>query len=96
MWATQSLVANLDRSDAVDILKEVLDVCSQQNLSYANIVAPVPNDNFSVGFQIQINASLPNAAINAVEPVLKKHGLSLKKEAERLTIYEPQSTLFRV
>jgi hypothetical protein len=90
------LVANLDRADAVDVLKEVLNVCSQQNLSYANIVAPAINDDFSVGFQIQIKANSPNAAISAVEPVLKKHGLSLKKEAERLTIYEPQATLFRV
>jgi hypothetical protein len=86
----------VDRTSAVETLKEVLDACSQQSLSYVNIVEPTPLDNLSIGFQIQIKVSPPNVAINSIEPIVKKRGLSLKKEAGRLTIYEPQVNLIRV
>jgi hypothetical protein len=88
----------LNRDDAVKVLKEVLDACSNEkpsylNIVYLNIVSPNAANSLSAGYQVHIEANPANYAIRALEPVLQKHGLALKEEKERIVIYTPSTVL---
>jgi hypothetical protein len=68
----------MDRSEALAVLHEILKEC-KESVTMNSISLDNPPISPSRGHQIKINCTLDNTSKQCIEPILKKHELSLKE-----------------
>jgi len=50
---------------------------------------PDADDVLSKGYQLHIKANLDEETLSCMKPMVEKHGLKMKQEADLLVIYRP-------
>ena len=81
--------AKLDREEAINVLKRMLSTHNGE-INYVNIVAPNDTNNtLSEGYQLHVKG----ASFHSTEELdyrVRKYGLEVKEEGERIIIYKPK------
>lgn len=81
-------VGNLDRVEAVRILKEIIaSTCCDSN--FVALMRPNAYNLLSKGYQIHIKTTIDVNQKDKVDSILEKNGLVLKEDRETLIIYKP-------
>jgi hypothetical protein len=68
----------MDRGEALAVLHEILDA-SKESIMMNSVSLENPPVSPSRGHQIKINCTLDSTSKQCIEPILKKHKLSLKE-----------------
>ncbi|MCW4017535.1 MAG: hypothetical protein NWF00_02445 [Candidatus Bathyarchaeota archaeon] len=79
----------MDRTEAVLILREILDNCEIFDGVYLSLASPKASNLLSQGYQLHIKAPIDDHAKECMRDILQKHGLALKIEDNLAIIYKP-------
>jgi len=79
----------MNRSEAVKVLKGVLDKCPSIEASSIILVPPRADDTFSHGYQIHLRTLLNQAERQCLEMFLFEQGLAFKETQGKTIIYRP-------
>jgi len=79
----------VERKEAVDILRSILDKCSTENITKVMIMPSTINNGYSSGSQIYIEATFDNEAKHFLQSIAAQKNLAIKEEQNRLIIYRP-------
>jgi hypothetical protein len=71
----------LDRQKALNLLREILEVTKQTNITAISINPDGPGD-----FSLKINCIVDENVINAIQPIISREKLSMKQDKGVLTI----------
>jgi hypothetical protein len=75
---------HLNKSEALAVLHEIVDTLGESVIiscvSLDSNVSQVSKDAVKVGYLIRIKCDLDNYTRNCLNPLLEKHGLTLKEE----------------
>ena len=80
----------MNRSEAVKVLKDVLEKCPSVDGAYIALMPSDSADLLSHGFQIHIKTSLSQEDRRCVQELLTKQGLKLKETPDKTIIYRPK------
>ena len=75
----------LDRQKAVDLLREILEVTKQANVTAISI-----NPEGAGDFTLKINCTIDEQVINSIQPIISRDKLAMKQDHGFLTIYSPK------
>ena len=78
----------MDRAEAMTVLKEIL-ASTDCDSSFVALMPPNSYNLLSKGYQIHIKTRLDTLQNELLESILRRHGLSLRKDKEILIIYRP-------
>ena len=79
----------MDRKQAEDLLKEILDNCPALNGSTITLMPPESSDVPSKGYQIHIKPVPNEEVLCCLRGIAEKHNIALRQEKQLLSIYEP-------
>ena len=79
----------MERKEAVDILRSILDKCSTENITKVMIMPSTINNGYSSGSQIYIEATFDNEAKHFLQSIAAQKNLAIKEEQNRIIIYKP-------
>jgi len=80
----------LKREEAILVLKELFDKCTNLDGHYLEVIPPNASKDISMGYQIQIKAILDEETRTCMQDVLMKYQLTIKIEEENsFIIYSP-------
>jgi len=81
----------LNRQEATNFLKEVLQVCGDLPAEGVMLMPPDADDVLSQGYQLHVKACLGNEHLECVKPLVQKYKLNMNYEPEKqlLVIYRP-------
>ncbi len=85
----QSIIgAELERKEAVKLLKIFTEIHKGDFISFINIKYPKQNEEFSDGFQLNIKA-IKYHTIEDLEKLLGNYGLTAKEDKDTIIVYKP-------
>ncbi len=79
----------MDRKQAVDIVKEILNKCRAMEGKSLKLLPPREDDTLSHTFQIHIETKDDPVVQGCVESITKVHNLAAKMNDDWLIIYKP-------
>jgi hypothetical protein len=80
----------LKREEAILVLKELFEKCTNLDGHYLEVIPPNASKNMSMGYQIQIKATLDEETRTCMQDVLMKYQLTIKvEEKDSFIIYRP-------
>jgi hypothetical protein len=80
----------LKRDEAILVLKDLFDKCTNLDGHYLEVLPPNASKDVSLGYQIQIKATLDEETRTCMQDVLMKYQLTIKvEEANGFIIYRP-------
>jgi hypothetical protein len=80
----------LKREEAILVLKELFDKCTNLDGHYLEVIPPNASKDISMGYQIQIKATLDEETRTCMQDVLMKYQLTIKiEEEDSFIIYSP-------
>ena len=82
----------MNRSEAVKVLKAVLEKCPSVDGSYIALMPSSSGDLLSHGYQIHIKTILSEEDRQCVQELLTKQGLALKETTDKTIISRPIDT----
>lgn len=85
----------MKRSEAVQLLKDILEACREQiviDMIYLRQTQQPTQASENEGYQVVVKANLDKSSRDCLKPIIKKHGLDMKEEKEYLIFYTPQNS----
>lgn len=80
----------MKREEAILVLKDLFDKCTNLDGHYLEVIPPSASKDMSLGYQIQIKATLDEETRTCMQDVLMKYQLTIKVEEEdSFIIYSP-------
>ncbi len=77
----------VQRDEAVEILEEIIESCTDIDGQYLAIKHPDPSSKLSVGYQVYVKANLSGAQRKCFEDLLNQHGLAWHETEGETIIY---------
>jgi hypothetical protein len=78
----------LDRSEAINYLKELLSKCN--DLSPESVSFETPTNKNKIGLQVHIKGTIYESDKYWVREVAKKHSMSVQENLDGVIIYTPK------
>ncbi len=79
----------MERKEAVDVLRTILDRCSTENVTKVMIMPSSSDNAYSTGSQIYIEAPFDPEAKKYLQTIAEQYHLSIKENANTVIIYKP-------
>jgi hypothetical protein len=75
----------LDRQKALDVLREILNVTKQPDITAISI-----NPDGTGEFILKIRCTVDEQVINSIQPIISRDKLAMKQDHGSITIYSPK------
>ncbi len=79
----------MERSEALNLLKQVSAACKDLDGTSVSLVNPEVQGSASTGYMIHITNPVDAQEIECLKAILEKNSLAMKNEANTILIYKP-------
>jgi hypothetical protein len=81
----------MERSEAVEILEEIVESCNGIDGKYLALMPPDPSSKLSMGYQVHFKMNLSGQDRKCFEDLLNEHGLAWHESEGETVIYRRAS-----